>query len=143
MDRSRESPLNPTESRFARGLNESFATQSGVERTLDEAAGFIGVTRLTHSSHRRLDISQCSGLLPTVSCATEKLTLLCQRDPELPDVTERFAMHWIKCKPNFSLAVRRLLPWVNLSHSDSSTGFAMPLRAIRLDCPRGAQQRQG
>ena len=28
MDRSRESPLNPTESRFARGLNESFATHS-------------------------------------------------------------------------------------------------------------------
>jgi hypothetical protein len=34
MDRSRESPLNPTESRFARGLNESFATHSPRKRTL-------------------------------------------------------------------------------------------------------------
>src|ERR1700757_1273265 len=35
MDRSRESPLNPTESRFARGLNESFATHSEPKRTWD------------------------------------------------------------------------------------------------------------
>src|SRR5262249_20394249 len=34
MDRSRESPLNPTESRFAHGLNESFATHSAAKRTL-------------------------------------------------------------------------------------------------------------
>jgi hypothetical protein len=33
MDRSRESPLNPTESRFAHRLNESFATHSPQKRT--------------------------------------------------------------------------------------------------------------
>src|SRR5215475_14744055 len=36
MDRSRESPPHSTESRFARPLNESFATESGPKRALIE-----------------------------------------------------------------------------------------------------------
>src|SRR5262249_45527222 len=45
--------LNPTESRFARGLNESFATHSGVKRTKskkDALSGFDPGCVKTHTS---------------------------------------------------------------------------------------------
>ena len=50
------------------------------------------------------------------SVVTQKSALLSKRNPELLDVSKRFAMQWIKCNPNCSLAVRRLYPWVHLSH---------------------------
>jgi hypothetical protein len=36
---------------------------------------------------------------------------------ELPNITERLPVYWINCDPNRSLAVRRLFPWVHLSHA--------------------------
>src|SRR5262249_13182135 len=44
-----------------------------------------------------------------------------KRSPELSDVSKRFAMQWIKSNPDCLLAVRRLYPWVHLSHGATCT----------------------
>src|SRR5262249_4468858 len=67
-----------------------------------------------------------------------------ERDPELPDVAQRFAMYWINRDPKRPLAVRRLLPWIHLRHGDLplrgnlilSTGFSPRFRAFEPGFPR-------
>src|SRR6516162_2125300 len=64
-----------------------------------------------------------------------------KRNPELSDVSKRLAMQWIKCNSDCSLAVRRLFPWVHLSHGATSTRFSMRVRAVGLGFPRSPQRK--
>src|SRR5258707_478541 len=48
----------------------------------------------------------------------QKATLLRQRDPKLPDVAQRLATYRINRDPYRPLAVRRLLPWIDLRHGN-------------------------
>src|SRR6516162_9995539 len=64
-----------------------------------------------------------------------------KRNPELSDVSKRLAMQWIKCNSDCSLAVRRLFPWVHLSHGATSTRFSRRVRAVGLGFPRSPQRK--
>src|SRR5262245_24671865 len=45
-----------------------------------------------------------------------------ERNPELPDVAQSFAMYRINRDPKRPLAVRRLLPWIHLRHGNLLLG---------------------
>src|SRR5262245_45456087 len=82
---------------------------------------------------------------------TQKSALMRERNPELPDVAQRFAMYWINRDPKRPLAVRRLLPWIHLRHGDLplrgnlivSTGFSPRFRAFEPGFPRSPPSAHG
>src|SRR5262249_3562349 len=77
---------------------------------------------------------------------TQKRAFLSQRNPELPNIVKRFAVYWIKCEPNRSLAVRRLFPWVHLNHglalSDWHCGFEASHHSVPPSHSRAPQQKR-
>ena len=55
--------------------------------------------------------SNCLGLVDEFALAQEH-PLMSQRNPEVPNIGQFFPVRWINSKPQFSFAVRRLLPRV-------------------------------